>query len=142
MLLKPDYVKYVGLTLGDLPLAALTFTKYPEYIGDLPADFANHSDFETSTANPSFKAHTQVGIGLLGFKIPATPKSPSNVKYYGLTIADVPVAAVVVKKNPRIIGDLPADFSNSTLAENATKSIPAHNSVAFGLLGIKIPLRK
>lgn len=141
MKLKPSYVKYVGLTLGDFPIVALTFTGYPEHIGDLPADFAKQKDFEKST-NPSYKAHMQVGVGLLGFKFPSTPKSPSDVRYYGLTIADVPVAAIVVKNNHKIIGDVPADFPNPDHRENAVKSTPAYNSVAFGLLGIKIPFKK
>ena len=128
--------------LGDLPIAALTITDYPSHIGDLPGDFTRTSDFEKST-NLSSKAHTQVGIGLLGFKFPSTPKSASDGdKYYGLTIADVPVAAIVLKNTPKITGDLQAEFHNPDHLEDAVKSIPAHTSIAIGLLGVRIPLRK
>ena len=140
---NPDYVKYVGLTLGDFPLLALTFTKYPQHFGDVESEYQKKSQFDASS-DKSYDAHVQVGVGLLGMKFPSTPKSPSNVKYYGLTIADFPLAAIVVNDEPGIAGDLRADFGSPELhAENAVRGTSAHKNVAVGLLGIiRIPLRK
>jgi len=139
---KPDFVNYLGLTLGDFPLLALTFTKYPRHIGDLPGEYKTHTDFKAAS-DKSYKAHTQVGIGLLGIKLPTTPKSPSETKYYGFTILNFPVAAVITKKQPGQINDVQADWGREASFESSTDpSIPAHTSVAFGLLGIRVPIKK
>ena len=67
----------------------------------------------------------------------------SQINYYGLVLGKFPVLAVIVTRQPRAIGDLPAEYLKmSELEASSVKDHPASTSVAIGLLGVEIPLKR
>ncbi|VVA43656.1 hypothetical protein CANDROIZ_200011 [Candidatus Roizmanbacteria bacterium] len=69
--------------------------------------------------------------------------NPDTTKYYGITLGNFPIAAVIVTKTPAVSGDFQSEYAKpQEFNLSAEKGRPAHTSVAIGLLGIKIPLRK
>ena len=66
-----------------------------------------------------------------------------ETKYYGWVLGNFPLFTFIVTNQPRIIRDIQADYgSERDFKASPDQSTPAHQTVAFGLLGIKIPLKK
>ena len=71
------------------------------------------------------------------------PMSEPVTTYYGLTLGKFPLLALVLTKKPAVDADIIAEFEKSDVFErNGNKGTPAHTAVAFGLLGVRIPLKK
>ena len=66
----------------------------------------------------------------------------NGIQYWGITLGSFPILAVIVTKQPAVIGDVLAEYDRPDKFEaNAEKGIPASTHVAFGLLGVRIPLK-
>lgn len=63
--------------------------------------------------------------------------------YFGITLGNFPLLALVFTKKPAVDADIIAEFEKPAVYErNGNKGTPAHTAVSIGLIGIKIPLKK